>query len=248
MDSSSELNVNKRVQVLGGNTASGIYGLIFDESVSNTIDSSNIYWAKVTDNNILEDCKVASVATVNLSSLPSAIDDIVLEKGDRILLKNQSSASENGIYTVSDAVNKSWVRAEDLDTSAKLVPQLTTKVQNGSVNADTTYRIKLGTPLAITNTQLTEYNIGTSSINWVSVDSNGLIEQSPETWTPILAGSDNYINIGNAKMGSDGIAESKRFAIAVKTPSTATLSTNGITENGKVRNIKFKIEYKTIED
>ena len=248
LDSSSELNVNKRVQVLGGNTASGIYGLIFDESVSNTIDSSNIYWAKVTDNNILEDCKVASVATVNLSSLPSAIDDIVLEKGDRILLKNQSSASENGIYTVSDAVNKSWVRAEDLDTSAKLVPQLTTKVQNGSVNADTTYRIKLGTPLAITNTQLTEYNIGTSSINWVSVDSNGLIEQSPETWTPILAGSDNYINIGNAKMGSDGIAESKRFAIAVKTPSTATLSTNGITENGKVRNIKFKIEYKTIED
>jgi hypothetical protein len=234
--------------VLGGNTASGIYGLIFDESVSNVIDSDDIYWAKVTDNNILEDCKVASVANVNLSSLPTSIDDIVLEKGDRILLKDQTVESENGIYIVSDAVNKSWVRAEDLDTSEKLVPQLTTKIQNGSVNSDTTYRIKLDTPLAITNAQLTEYNIGTSSINWVSVDSNGLIEQSPDTWTPILAGSDNYINIGNAKMGTDGIAESKRFAIAVKTPNIATLSTNGITENGKVRNIKFKIEYKTIED
>ena len=248
LDTSSELNVNKRVQVLGGNTASGIYGLVFDESVTNTIDSSNIYWAKVTDNNILQDCKVASVANINLTSLPSSIDDIVLEKGDRILLKDQSTASQNGIYIVSDAVNKSWVRAEDLDTSEKLVPQLTTKITSGSVNAENTYRIKLGTPLAITNTQLTEYIIGTSSINWVSVDSNGLIEQSPETWTPILAGADNYINIGNAKMGTDGIAESKRFAIAVKTPSATSLSTNGITENGKVRNIKFKIEYKTIED
>jgi hypothetical protein len=191
---------------------------------------------------------VASVANINLTSLPSSIDDIVLEKGDRILLKDQSTASQNGIYIVSDAVNKSWVRAEDLDTSEKLVPQLTTKITSGSVNAENTYRIKLGTPLAITNTQLTEYIIGTSSINWVSVDSNGLIEQSPETWTPILAGADNYINIGNAKMGTDGIAESKRFAIAVKTPSATSLSTNGITENGKVRNIKFKIEYKTIED
>ena len=49
-------------------------------------------------------------------------------------------------------------------------------------------------------------------------------------------------------MGSNSVAESKRFGIAIKAPTAENLATNLITENGKVRNIRFKVEYKTIED
>jgi hypothetical protein len=44
------------------------------------------------------------------------------------------------------------------------------------------------------------------------------------------------------------VSYGNKFAIAVKTPTSGSLASIGITENGKVRNIKFKVEYKTIED
>jgi hypothetical protein len=49
-------------------------------------------------------------------------------------------------------------------------------------------------------------------------------------------------------MTSDSISYSKRFGIAIKTPSTSVLSGNGITASGNIRNLKIKVEYKTVED
>ena len=42
--------------------------------------------------------RVATTATVTVSGPGAAIDGITLSSGDRVLLKNQSTASENGIY------------------------------------------------------------------------------------------------------------------------------------------------------
>jgi hypothetical protein len=49
-------------------------------------------------------------------------------------------------------------------------------------------------------------------------------------------------------MDINAVATSKRVAIAVKTPTAAILSGNGITASGNVRNLKLKVEYKTVED
>jgi hypothetical protein len=64
-----------------------------------------------------ESVKVAS--TANLASLTgvSAVDGLTLTAGDRVLLKNQTTTSENGIY-VSSAGN--LVRASDANTTALL--------------------------------------------------------------------------------------------------------------------------------
>lgn len=62
------------------------------------------------------------------------IDGVVLATGDRILLKNQTAQSENGIYVV--AASGAPTRATDSDTGAELV-SATVFVREGTTNSDT---------------------------------------------------------------------------------------------------------------
>lgn len=62
------------------------------------------------------------------------VDGIVLATGDRILIKNQASAQENGIYTVN--ASGAPTRATDMDAWAE-VPGSFTFVEVGTANADT---------------------------------------------------------------------------------------------------------------
>ena len=72
-----------------------------------------------------------------------SIDTISLSSGDRVLVKDQSSAAENGVYTVTTVGDGStpWVltRAEDANESAELTGGVFTFVEDGSLNADNGY-------------------------------------------------------------------------------------------------------------
>jgi len=64
----------------------------------------------------------------------SSIDGVTLVTGDRILLKNQTAASENGIYIVQ--ATGAPVRADDMNVSAEF-PNATVYVSQGTTLADT---------------------------------------------------------------------------------------------------------------
>ena len=66
----------------------------------------------------------------------SVIDGVTLATGDRILIKNQSSGAENGIYIVQSA--GAPIRATDNDTAGKIA-QTVVDVREGTVNADQAY-------------------------------------------------------------------------------------------------------------
>jgi hypothetical protein len=249
LDSSSEISVNQRVNVLSGTANSGVYALVYDESLTPTIDSTNIYWTKVNTNSYLTNAKVATVAEVSLTNPPSKIDDVILQKYDRILVKNQTDKTTNGVYVVSSIGSSNvWTRSTDLDINSELLPQLSIQVGYGTTNADKNFRIKLPTPRTITNTQTTAYILGTDNIDWIDTANYQLYNSSPETWQSLLSGYDNSVYLGGAKLGIDQTAKSKSFGIAVKTPSSTVLSTNNITSNGQVRNMKFKVEYIIAKD
>ena len=67
---------------------------------------------------------VRVATTVNLASLSGllTIDTITLTSGERVLVKNQSTASQNGIYTASASA---WSRASDADTWDEYVGAIT---------------------------------------------------------------------------------------------------------------------------
>ncbi|MGO0058661.1 hypothetical protein ACTID9_01105 [Brevibacillus fluminis] len=91
--------------------------------------------------------KVATTANITLSGTQT-IDGVAVAIGDRVLVKNQTTASQNGIYVVATGA---WTRAADADTSAKVTTGLTVYVEQGTANAQsrwtlaTTGTITLGT-------------------------------------------------------------------------------------------------------
>lgn len=71
---------------------------------------------------------------------PDTIDGVSLAVGNRILLKNQTSGAENGIYvvtTVGSGSNGVWDRAEDFNANDEVVGSVFTLVQEGTTNEDT---------------------------------------------------------------------------------------------------------------
>jgi hypothetical protein len=63
----------------------------------------------------------------------SVVDGVTLATGNRILIKNQASGSENGVYTAN--ASGAPTRATDADTGAELV-SAAVFVQSGTANAD----------------------------------------------------------------------------------------------------------------
>lgn len=78
--------------------------------------------------------KCGTTANITLSGLQT-IDTYTTLAGDRVLVKNQSTQSENGIYIASTTA---WTRAVDMDIWAE-VPGAYTVILNGSVNANTSW-------------------------------------------------------------------------------------------------------------
>jgi hypothetical protein len=83
--------------------------------------------------------RAASTANVTLASgvqNGSTLDGVTLATGNRILLKNQTTQTENGIYVV--AASGAPTRATDADTGSELV-NATVYVSEGSTLADTAW-------------------------------------------------------------------------------------------------------------
>jgi hypothetical protein len=82
--------------------------------------------------------RVASTANVTVSNPGTAIfDGITLVATERILLKNQSTASQNGIYQFNTS-GTALTRTTDADSAAELAGA-TVFVTEGTVNHDTAY-------------------------------------------------------------------------------------------------------------
>ena len=78
--------------------------------------------------------RAASTADLTLSGPGATIDGVTMVAGDRVLLKNQSTGSENGIYLWTGAAS-AMTRATDMDGSAEFVGAFFF-VEEGTVNSD----------------------------------------------------------------------------------------------------------------
>lgn len=94
---------------------------------------------------------VATTANITLSGTQT-IDGVALVAGDRVLVKDQTTTSQNGIYVVNASA---WTRSLDADTSEEIASAIV-NVDKGSVNGGQTY----------TNTFKSTDTIGTTAMSW----------------------------------------------------------------------------------
>jgi hypothetical protein len=77
-------------------------------------------------------CVVGTTANITLSGTQT-IDGVAVIAGDRVLVKNQTTQSENGIYVVAAGA---WARSSDANTWTELVSAFTF-LEQGSTQGDT---------------------------------------------------------------------------------------------------------------
>jgi hypothetical protein len=100
-------------------------------------------------------CKAATTTAITLSGTQT-IDGQSILAGDRVLVKNQASLAQNGIYTAS--IN-AWTRAPDMDTVAEVA---------GSF-VPITYGVANGGKIFYTTFNATGATLGTTEIPWNSL-------------------------------------------------------------------------------
>lgn len=182
-------------------------------------------------------CDVATTGNVTLSTglaNGTVIDTVTLVTGMRVLVKSQTTGSENGIYVVPASGAAS--RATDADTSAEVTAGMTVVVRKGS-QAGTIWTLTTDDTITLGTTALTFTQTGasgTGSVTTVSVVSaNGFAgsvanaSSTPAitvttTVTGVLKGNGTAVSAATA--GTDYLAPSNR--IIRETPSGSVNGSN----------------------
>lgn len=104
--------------------------------------------------------RVASTANIATLSGLLTVDGITVVANDRVLVKDQSTASANGIYI---AAAGAWSRATDADGAGEVTAGMAVMVTEGTTNADSQWRLTTNDPITIGSTALTFAQIGAGS-------------------------------------------------------------------------------------
>lgn len=86
---------------------------------------------------VKKSCRVGSSSNVNVSSAPAAVGGRTLASGDRVLLRGQTTASENGLY-VFTASGSALTRTDDASATGELTGGSFVFVEQGD-DADNGY-------------------------------------------------------------------------------------------------------------
>ena len=94
--------------------------------------------------------RAATTANITLSGAQT-IDGVSVIAGDRVLVKDQSTGSQNGIYV---AASGAWSRATDFDASAEVTGGSGTFVSEGTAAGNTGWVLTTDDPITIGSTAL----------------------------------------------------------------------------------------------
>jgi hypothetical protein len=106
---------------------------------------------------VKDSVRVASIGSATLAtafSVGQTVDGVVLASGDRILIKGQTTGSENGIYTVN-AAGVAPSRSTDMDSNVEISGGVFTFVEEGTVNADSGWVVTNNGSITLGTTALT---------------------------------------------------------------------------------------------
>ena len=167
--------------------------------------------------------KVATTANITLSGTQT-IDGVALSVGDRVLVKNQTTGSENGIYVVASS---GWSRATDADENAEVTSGMFTFVEQGSVNSDTGFVLTTDGAITVGSTSL-DFTLFSASGTLIAGD--GLSKNGDTLEVNVANGlqiaSDN-VELASSVAG-DGLTFSSGVIDVVGTSNRIDVSANAI--------------------
>lgn len=117
-------------------------------------------------------CRVATTANITLSGLQT-VDGVSLAADDRVLVKNQTSSVDNGIYIVSTGL---WRRSKDFAGNRDVKKGTQVFVTSGTTYAETIWYVTSADPITIDTTAITFASSGTVVSVYPHIASVALLE------------------------------------------------------------------------
>ncbi len=168
--------------------------------------------------------KAATTSNITLSGTQT-IDGVSVGIGDRVLVKNQSSANANGIYVVASG---SWTRATDFDDSTEVTSAAAITVEQGTVNGDSSFILTTDGAITVGTTALNFSPLGGTGTAYTAGD--GLDLSGNQFLLDLKSGSglvitSTELDIDIAALKSL-LGYSGKYAVNVPTNATATITHN----------------------
>jgi hypothetical protein len=167
---------------------------------------------------------VATTANITLSGTQT-IDGIAVSVGNRVLVKDQSTQSQNGIYVVASG---SWTRATDADTWVELTAAFTF-VEQGSTQANNGYicTISAGGTIGTTAVTFAQFSgAGQITAGAGMVKSGNTLNVQSASTSRIVVGSDEI------DLASTGVSAGTYKSVTTDVYGRITAGTNPTTLSG----------------
>jgi hypothetical protein len=139
-----------------------------------------------------ESVRVATTANLTIASPGATINGVTMAANDRVLVKNQTTGSENGIYVWNGAAVP-MTRSTDADSSAEMTGGATVAVNEGTVDPDTRWTLTTNDAIVLGTTSLTWSKDATGGGGYATVQENasGLTQRTILNFNVGLVATDN---------------------------------------------------------
>lgn len=161
--------------------------------------------------------RAATTANITLSG-PQTIDGVSVNVGDRVLVKNQASATQNGVYVVASSA---WSRATDCNIAAELPSGSLVVVSEGDTQADTIFKLVTNEPITLGTTDLTFVDI----MNGYARTASPAFTGNPTAPTPTAG--DNDTSLATSAFVANAVDGLVSVSVAGNTDKTLTTAQGG---------------------
>lgn len=172
--------------------------------------------------------RVATTANITLSGAQT-IDGVSVVAGDRVLVKNQTTGANNGIYV---AAAGAWARSSDADTSAEVTSGMMVPITEGTANGNTQWMLTTDDPITLGTTALTftQFGSGTSYSAGTGIQITGnTIARDPTYIDTIAQGGTNASTAAGARANLGAVGKySALIGNGSSTSFTINQSTHGL--------------------
>lgn len=196
-------------------------------NIQDALNSGTTVTAPVSifTNRMKQPVVAASTANVDISTLDAGdvLDGITLSNDDRVLLKNQTTGSQNGIYVVATGEGNT-ARASDMPTAATItqVEGSTILVLGGTVNAGKTFILTDAAGIVGTGAlTFAEPSATATSIEAHNID--------PGTAAVSITTSTGNVTIDSATSGTVAVGTSAATTLSLGNSSATTTVTGALT-------------------
>lgn len=175
--------------------------------------------------NVKDAVRVATTANITLSGTQT-IDGVAVVAGNRVLVKNQTTGSQNGLYVVAAGA---WSRSTDADTSAEVTSGLFVFVSEGTVNGSTGWVLSTANPITLGTTALSFSQFSGAA----QIDAGDGMTKTGNTLNVVGTAGRIVANADSIDLASSVIAATGTYrSVTVDTYGRVTAGTNPTTLAG----------------